>query len=104
MWTWIARNATLDARGPAGSTADFFVLLDQHAAVESVKFIGGDERLRPMADALRAAKYKLLFPDDTPAKVLRRGTVSCSSESARPAFRFVLMSVVDVQAAEQYLR
>jgi hypothetical protein len=43
-----------------------------------VKFVSGDEKLKAYAEALHTADYHLTFPDDTPVKVLRRGTLSCS--------------------------
>lgn len=62
--------------------ADFFVLLSggngEVAKAEAVKFISGDEKLKTYTEALRTADYHLTFPDDTPVKVLRRGTLSCS--------------------------
>ncbi|MGH9792720.1 MAG: tetratricopeptide repeat protein, partial [Candidatus Acidiferrales bacterium] len=48
------------------------------ATVEDVKFISGDERLRPFADKLRSANFDATFPDDTPTKLVRRGMLSCT--------------------------
>ncbi len=36
-------------------------------------------KLRPLAAAPLAAHYPLTFPDETPAKLVRRGILSCSS-------------------------
>ena len=62
--------------------ADFIVLLSDGngstAKVEAVKFISGDEKLKAYSDPLSKADYHLAFPDDTPVKVVRRGTLSCS--------------------------
>jgi hypothetical protein len=61
--------------------ADFFVLLspgEKRARVDAVKFISGSEALRPLADRLRALDYGRVFPDTSPAKMIRRGTLSCS--------------------------
>jgi tetratricopeptide (TPR) repeat protein len=62
--------------------ADFFILLSggtgAAARVDAVKFISGDEKLKSYTDALRTADYHLTFPDGTPVKILRRGTLSCS--------------------------
>lgn len=67
------------------ATAEFFVLLapgpEGTAVVEEVKFIRGDEALRPFGNALRAAEFGKAFPDDTPTKLVRRGTLSCGKES-----------------------
>jgi hypothetical protein len=64
-------------------------------------FIGGDEKLRAMADALRTAKYDMSFPDQTPAKILRRGTLSCPAEDSVGKCRFTLMLPADATVAEQ---
>src|SRR5246500_1565442 len=62
--------------------ADFFILLSggggSVAKVDSVKFVSGDEKLKSFSEALRTADYHITFPDDTPVKVFRRGTLSCS--------------------------
>jgi len=67
---------------PQHSNADFFILLSggagSAAKPEAVKFVSGDEKLKSFTEALRTADYHLTFPDDTPVKVLRRGTLSCS--------------------------
>jgi len=77
--------------------ADFFVLLTNDggkAKVEDVKFISGNEKLKPVMDALRKANYNFTFPDDRPAKVLRRGTFSC--DEADGECIFVMMDPQDV--------
>jgi tetratricopeptide (TPR) repeat protein len=62
--------------------ADFFILLSGGSGsgtkVDAVKFVSGDEKLKSFTDALRTADYHLTFPDDTPVKIFRRGTLSCS--------------------------
>jgi hypothetical protein len=42
-----------------------------------VKFISGDEKLRPLAAALKGGNFNLVFPDETATKVIRRGTLFC---------------------------
>jgi tetratricopeptide (TPR) repeat protein/transglutaminase-like putative cysteine protease len=62
--------------------ADFFLLLSGGAGsvakVDAVKFVSGDEKLKAFTEALKTADYHLTFPDATPVKILRRGTLSCS--------------------------
>jgi tetratricopeptide (TPR) repeat protein/transglutaminase-like putative cysteine protease len=74
--------------------ADFFILLSggagQQATVDAVKFISGDEKLKPYSEALRTADYRLTFPDNTPLKVLRRGTLSCSVATGKCEFALIL--------------
>jgi tetratricopeptide (TPR) repeat protein len=93
------RTIAIERAGPAGSTADFFVLFGRDS-IDTVKFISGDEQLRSWAEALRTITYHALFPDDTPAKVLRRGTLSCSSAGSRPSCQFVLLSLQAMQLAQ----
>jgi len=80
--------------------ADFFVLLSggPTARVDAVKFVSGDEKLKSYAEALRTADYHLTFPDDTPVKVLRRGTLSCSIPSG--SCKFVLTMPEDVRTVD----
>ena len=74
--------------------ADFFILLSggagSAASVAAVKFVSGDEKLKSYTDALRTADYHLTFPDGTPLKVLRRGTLSCSVTTGKCEFSLML--------------
>ena len=74
--------------------ADFFLLLSggakSVAKVDAVKFVSGDEKLKSFTDALKTADYHLTFPDDTPVKVLRRGTLSCSMTTGKCEFILTL--------------
>jgi tetratricopeptide (TPR) repeat protein len=82
--------------GPAGkdlkdvSEAQFYVVLVPGAArngqVAEVKFISGDEKLRPLATALKSANFNFVFPDDAATKVIRRGTLSCKSVGSECTF------------------
>ena len=79
--------------------AEFFILLGgaagSAAKAESVKFVSGDEKLKSFTEALRTADYHLIFPDDTPVKVLRRGVLSCSGSCT-----FILMLPDDVRTVD----
>jgi len=57
--------------------AEFYVVLGPGPKVEDARFINGSDKLKPFADALRAAKVNFNFPDSTPTRLLRRGTLSC---------------------------
>jgi hypothetical protein len=82
--------------------ADFFILLSggvsSGAKVDAVKFVSGDEKLKSYTDALRTADYHLTFPDNTPVKVLRRGTLSCSVANGK--CEFVLTLPDDVRTVD----
>ena len=74
--------------------ADFFILLSggtgEKAKVDTVRWVSGDEKLKGYTDALRTADYRLTFPDDTPVKILRRGTLSCSISGGDCSFVLTL--------------
>jgi tetratricopeptide (TPR) repeat protein len=95
------RTIELGKAKEAGN-AEFFVLLSGGATTpvkaESVRFISGDEKLKIFTDALRTAEYRATFPEDTPAKILRRGILSCST--AAGTCSFVLMLPDDVRTVD----
>ena len=82
--------------------ADFFLLLSgsagSSAKADAVKFVSGDEKLKSFTEALRTADYHLTFPDDTPVKILRRGTLSCSVATGK--CEFVLTLPDDVRTVD----
>jgi tetratricopeptide (TPR) repeat protein len=73
------RTVSIPGEGVPGKTADFVVLQSSSSAVEAVRFAGGDEALRGFGEAIRKTSLAVPFPDDTPAKILRRGILACSS-------------------------
>jgi len=85
-----SRTLSLGKLGLSDAQAEFYILLAPGQKVEAVKFIKGSDTLRPLADRLRTFKYPQLFPDATPAKLVRRGILSCSSASGECAFVLVL--------------
>jgi tetratricopeptide (TPR) repeat protein len=92
----LQRARTIDLGKVAKETgsADFFILLSRGAGsaatVEGVRFVSGEEKLKIFTNALRTADYHLTFPDDTPVKILRRGTLSCSTASGDCLFVMTL--------------
>ena len=88
-----ARTIKLGKVATVTASADFFVLLapgGSGAAVEAVKFVSGDDKLKAFSEALRTAKFQAAFPDDKPAKILRRGVLSCSTTTGECAFVLLL--------------
>ncbi len=71
------------------ASADFLLLVSAKG-VEAVKFVRGSESLRPLADHLRAMHYDTAFPDASPVKLVRRGTLSCSAATGDCKFTFIL--------------
>jgi Flp pilus assembly protein TadD len=63
--------------------AEFWILLStgkgSEATVEAVKLASGDDQLKPLTESLQTAKYKQIFPDDTPVKIVRQGTATCKA-------------------------
>lgn len=63
--------------------AQFYVVLTPGAArnaqVSEVKFIRGDEKLRPLGGMLKGGNFNFAFPDETNTKVIRRGTLFCDA-------------------------
>jgi tetratricopeptide (TPR) repeat protein/transglutaminase-like putative cysteine protease len=76
-----ARTLTLKEPGPPGKTADFLVLFAAPDKVEAIKFISGDSAMQPLADAIRHFPTTGLFPDASPARMLRRVVAACNDHS-----------------------
>lgn len=73
------RTYPLEAGKDLSGMADFVVLLGSDARPEAVRFVSGEEKLKPLGEAIRKVQFGLPLPDVTPAKILRRGTVNCST-------------------------
>ncbi|HEY0728209.1 MAG TPA: tetratricopeptide repeat protein, partial [Pyrinomonadaceae bacterium] len=62
--------------------AEFFIVIapdaSRNAQVVDVKFIKGADSLKPLASRLKSLKYSLVFPDASPTKIIRRGTLVCA--------------------------
>jgi len=73
--------------------ADFFVLLSPGAKnpkIDAVKFVSGSQDLRPFTEKLRALDFGPMFPDASPAKLVRRGTLTCSATTGSCTFTLIL--------------
>jgi Flp pilus assembly protein TadD len=73
--------------------ADFLILLspgEKDARMDEVRFVGGSEKLRPFASNLRSIHFAGMFPDASPAKLVRRGTLTCSAATGDCVFTLVL--------------
>jgi tetratricopeptide (TPR) repeat protein len=78
------------------ASAEFFVLLAPGPKIAAVKFISGSEDLRGANQVLSAAQIDAVFPDDHPARILRRGVLDCEPEV--PGCVFVLFPPNDVRS------
>ena len=73
--------------------ADFVVLLspgEKDAKADAVQFVSGSEKLKPFANSLRSLHFAGMFPDASPVKLVRRGTLSCSATTGECAFVLVV--------------
>ncbi len=66
------------------ASAEFFVLFSQDpktslAKVQEVKFISGADELKSATKYLAKAHYNVLFPDNGPTRLVRRGILGCYS-------------------------
>ena len=80
-------NRTISA-GPLlkeKASGDFLVLLSpagNTSSVDAVQFLGGSESLRPLSTSLRRLDFGPIFPDASPTKIIRRGTLTCTAGGA----------------------
>jgi tetratricopeptide (TPR) repeat protein len=59
-------------------SADFLVVLSP-GKVDAVKFISGSDELKTYSTKLDGLNFGDIFPDDTPTKIVRRGSLSCTA-------------------------
>jgi hypothetical protein len=75
----VATKLDLGSLSKDDGQADFAFVFAPGPKVEGVKFLGGDDKLKTLNDKLASAKYPVEFPDTTPTKIVRRGTVTCKN-------------------------
>ncbi len=69
------------------AAADFLILFSPGSAggagarVEAVQYVSGSQALRALTERLRSLDYGIKFPDASPVKLVRRGTLSCEARS-----------------------
>jgi hypothetical protein len=71
------------------ASAEFFLLFAAGPKVVGVRFISGSDELRDAGKILAAANVNILFPDDHPTQVLRRGVLDCEPEIPGCVFAFI---------------
>ncbi len=78
--------------------ADFYLVVGGPGArIEDARFISGSDKLKAFAEKLRDAKVNFTFPDSTPTRLLRRGTLSCAPASD---CKFVFIPADDLSGAQ----
>jgi hypothetical protein len=58
--------------------------------VDAAKFINGSQDLRPFTEKLKGIDFGPMFPDSSPAKLVRRGTVTCTAATGKCTFTLML--------------
>ncbi|MBV8895763.1 MAG: tetratricopeptide repeat protein, partial [Acidobacteriaceae bacterium] len=69
--------------------ADYFVLVSRQG-VQDVQIAAQAEATKPVKEALQNAKFDLVFPDDGPEEIVRRGILSCSAYT-NPNCQFTML-------------
>jgi tetratricopeptide (TPR) repeat protein len=75
------RHFNLGKLSTKSGSAEFWLLFAPGPKLEQINFISGDERMREFGGNLQSIKFKVLFPDDHPARILRRGVMVCEGEN-----------------------
>jgi hypothetical protein len=74
---------------------EFFVLFGPGPTVVDSKFISGSDELKNAGKVLKAAKFDILFPPGSQARILRRGMLGCYPMSG---CSFVFLTVDSVHS------
>lgn len=78
--------------------AEFYLVFAPDSARNSqvidVKFIKGAESLKGLGQALKAIKFQLIFPDNSPTKVIRRGALLCLPKPGACTFTMVSPALI----------
>lgn len=75
-----ARSIPLKGTGRPGAAADVALLVSAPGTVDAVRIVSGDQDLAAMIDAVKSIQMTDMFPDRVPAKLLRRGTITCGAD------------------------
>jgi hypothetical protein len=76
----------------ASRIALFTVAIENARSTAQARLVSGDPELIPEAQALATLDYRQPFPDNSPAKILRAGWVSCSKYIADCTLIFFLVN------------
>jgi tetratricopeptide (TPR) repeat protein len=82
-------------------SAHFVISITNGSSVDNVIFVTGAEELRNAIAAIAASKFSQPSPDDTPIRILRKATFSCSIYT-KDCF-LVLMPASDAAVPDQVL-
>ena len=92
--------------GGGHKSAEFAIVLTKESGVTETRFLGGAQELRSAASALGMLKSSVPFPDDSHARIVRRGVLSCSELAKGCVFVFypadaVLQPLVGIPSVQQ---
>jgi tetratricopeptide (TPR) repeat protein/transglutaminase-like putative cysteine protease len=74
--------------GGGHKSAEFVIAFTKDSGVAETRFLGGAEVLRSASAALGALKSSFPFPDDSQARIVREGVLSCSEFAKGCVFVF----------------
>ncbi len=77
------KDRTVTLKKTDKGTAEFYLLLSP-GKVEQVKYIKGDDNLKPLTDLLMKTDVGMKFPPGTQAHVVRRAIVRCGTTAPAP--------------------
>lgn len=75
------RTVRFTRKFKGNANAEFFMLLSA-SGTDDAAFISGSEKLKDWTDTLKKTKFPGTFPDDSGAKLVRRGVLSCQQYNA----------------------
>jgi tetratricopeptide (TPR) repeat protein len=79
--------------GHEDAHADFLLLLSPGGKiprVDGIRFLSGNQALRPLGQRLRSLDFGEIFPDASHVELIRRGTLGCSAKSRECYFTLAL--------------
>lgn len=82
------RTIKLPRVTPDYTQAEFFLFFSKDSKVPITKFLSGSDRLRDAGKYLTSAKFDVIFPDNGPTVLIRRGALDCEPEL--PYCQFVM--------------
>ena len=83
------RRVKVDQFAKSSGRAEFFVLFARGPRVVDVKFISGSPALREAGNTVAAGKFEVLIPDEGPIQIVRRGILTCKSETSTCEFELI---------------
>jgi TonB family protein len=83
-----SRTIRVENSHAAEGTAEFWIQLVPGPKVSGVKFLAGDEALRPFSSDLQALTFPNAFPDAMEVRLLYKGRLTCLSSSHVCSFNF----------------